>query len=172
MNDNWVQGLSDDDRFKVVMNFWAAAADVWPQAFAAPEDHRIQATVGLYSMHMILPILIQMCRDTGDLTKASFARIIEEFDVPADFWSKEDGDPRTLGTGMSSIRALKQYLLNRLHWVVEPLYRTGERPELEIQPLGDARHMTLSHETLKHQHIVGRVAHFTFTVKVASRHGC
>jgi len=55
-----------------------------------------------------------MCRDTGDLTKSSFARIIAGFDVEADFWSKDDGDPRTLGTGMSSIRALKQYLLNRL----------------------------------------------------------
>ena len=64
-----------------------------------------------------------------------------------------------------------EHLLHRLHRVVEPLYRTGERPELEIQPLDGVGHVTLSPESLKQQCIVGRVAHFTFTVKFAPRQG-
>lgn len=114
LKDAWVRSASDDDKIRVLVNFWDAVKEVWPDAFDSPKEHRIQATVGIYSLHMLLPVIIQRCLEDRDLSKDRMQDIITGMNLPPDFWNKETGDPLTLGTGMASIRALAQYLINQL----------------------------------------------------------
>lgn len=116
LKDSWVRGRTDEDKVQVITNFWKAAAQVWPDAFAEPKLHRVQATVGIYSLHMALPTLIQRCLERRDLTVEAFASLLKATGIDSEFWNKEVGvgDPLTLGTGMSSIRALALYISQRL----------------------------------------------------------
>ena len=114
LRDPWVKGLSEVDKVKVLTNFWDAAREVWPDAFESPGDYRVQATVGVYSLHMALPVIIHRCLEGRDLTKDRMCKLIEDTDITAEFWHKEDGAQLTLGTGMASIRALAQYIIEKL----------------------------------------------------------
>ena len=114
LKDPWVRGASEDDIVQVLVNFWDAARDAWPEAFDSPKDHRVQATVGIYSLHLLLPVLIQRCLESRDLSKGKMKELLSDMNVYSTFWHKEDGDPLTLGTGMASIRALAQYLTDQL----------------------------------------------------------
>jgi len=115
MRDNWVRSRNDDDKVKVIINFWDAIKELWPDAIEYPKEHRLQATAGIYSLHQVLPIVIQRCLDRGKgLTAKDFEEVLNEAGLAHDFWHKETGDPLTLGTGMASIRALAHYIIQSL----------------------------------------------------------
>jgi len=117
LKGDWVRGRGptlEEDVVRLLSNFWGALKDVWPEAFESPSDYRLQATVGIYSMHLVLPALIQRCLAEHDLSQAKMAEMVQATGITSDFWHKEDGDPLTLGTGMASIRALAYYLTEQL----------------------------------------------------------
>ncbi len=114
LRDPWVKGATEDDRVKVLVNFWEAVKEVWADAFENPKDYRVQATVGIYSLHLVLPVIIQRCLEERDLTTSRMKSLLEGMNITSEFWHKEDGDPLTLGTGMASIRALSQYFIDQL----------------------------------------------------------
>lgn len=114
LKDPWVRGRTDDDKVRVLTNFWAAAAEAWPEAFAEPKEHRVQATVGIYSLHMVLPVVIHRCLEGRDLTRDNMATLLRGTRIDSEFWTKVPGNPYTLGTGMSSIRALALHIIERL----------------------------------------------------------
>jgi DGQHR domain-containing protein len=115
MRDSWVRGRTDEDKVKVLINYWDAIKEVWPDAIENPKEHRLQATSGIYSLHTVLPVVIQRCLDRGTgLTAPDLQAVLEEASLGDDFWHKEFGDPLTLGTGMASIRALAQSIIEAL----------------------------------------------------------
>jgi DGQHR domain-containing protein len=115
MRDSWVRGRTDEDKVKVIINYWNAIRELWPEAIDNPKDHRLQATSGIYSLHLVLPVLIQRCIDKGmGLTTSDLKAVLGEANLAADFWHKEYGDPLTLGTGMASIRALAHTIIDAI----------------------------------------------------------
>ena len=118
MKDDWVQAQQpmEEHLVKLLCNYWNALRDLWPDAFENPKDYRVQATVGLYSLHMVLPAVIQRCLVDRDLSQAKIAELMRETGISASFWSKDlnEGDPLVLGTGMASIRALRHYIVSQL----------------------------------------------------------
>ena len=114
LRDNWVKGVKNGDKMRVLVNFWSALKGAWPDAFDNPRDYRVQATVGIYSLHMVLPVILQRCIEVRDFSKEKMQALVEETGITSAFWHKEDGDPYTLGTGMASIRALAHYLTEQL----------------------------------------------------------
>ena len=122
MKDSWVRAQRplEDHVVKLITNYWGALSDTWPEAFAEPQVYRIQATVGVYSMHLVLPVLIQRCLAERDLSRAKMREIVGATAIKSEFWHKEYGDPYTLGTGMASIRALAQYIIGELPTTLSP----------------------------------------------------
>ncbi len=116
LQDNWVRAQRplDTHVVKLLCNYWGALKEAWPEAFEAPDDYRLQATVGLYSMHRALPVIIQRCLTERDLSQTKMKELIAETGLSSKFWHKEDGDPLILGTGMASIRALTEYIIDQL----------------------------------------------------------
>ena len=114
LKDSWFRGATDDEVVAVLTYYWDSVKEVWPHAFDSPKEHRVQATVGIYSLHMLLPVIIQRCVEVQDISKDRMLELIKNMNLPNDFWHKEYGDPLTLGTGMASIRALGHYLTAQL----------------------------------------------------------
>lgn len=118
MKDNWVRAQQpmDEHLVKLLCNYWNALRDIWSDAFESPKDYRVQATVGLYSLHMVLPAVVQRCLVDKDLSREKIADLMGGTSINASFWSKDvnEGDPLVLGTGMASIRALAQYIISEL----------------------------------------------------------
>lgn len=119
LKDSWViaQKPMDEHVVKVLTNYWNALAEVWPEAFQAPENHRVQATVGIYSLHSVLPAVIQRCLAERDLSQEKMKDLMQGTGIQSSFWNKsldQGGDPLTLGTGMASIRALAHYIIGEL----------------------------------------------------------
>ena len=116
MRDNWIRGQVNKPEgvVKVLSNYWEALQEIWPHAFESPDEYRVQATVGIYSLHMVLPVLIQKCLAERDLSKDKMREMMKATEIDATFWHKENGDPLTLGTGMASIRAVAQHIIGQL----------------------------------------------------------
>ena len=112
--DPWLTARPEGELSQLVGRYWRALNDVWPEAFQSPSDHRVQATVGLYSLHMVLPTVVHLCLGEGDFSEAKIQEIWEETGITSNFWHKEFGDTLILGTGMASIRALAQYFREQL----------------------------------------------------------
>lgn len=107
--DALLSGMTEGEVTELLARYWRALAGVWPDAFAEPAKFRVQATVGVYSLHMVFPTVVQFCVGEGGLTEDKMREVWEATGIPSDFWHKEGGNPLTLGTGMASIRAIAQH---------------------------------------------------------------
>ena len=112
--DALLSPIGEEDVAELLARYWRALARVWPDAFADPSSYRVQATVGVYSLHLVFPTVVHHCMREGGPTEAKMWEIWEATGIPSNFWHKEEGDPLTLGTGMASIRAIAQYFRNEL----------------------------------------------------------
>ena len=112
--DALLSGRTEDEVAELLARYWRALASVWPEAFEEPSSYRVQATVGVYSLHIVFPTVVQSCLGEGGLTEDKMREVWGATDVRSDFWHKEWGDPLTLGTGMASIRAIAQYFKEQL----------------------------------------------------------
>lgn len=101
--------------------YWQALSEVFPEAFQEPGEYSIRRMPGIYALHMIFPDVFERCRETmgpvaDKYSKERMTAILKEMGLESEFWhtDPERGDPRTLGTGMKSIRLLAAYLRGSL----------------------------------------------------------
>ena len=114
LKDPWVSARTEEEVVQLLTRYWNALSRVWPEAFAEPSAHRVQATVGIYSLHMVFPSVIQFCLFERDFSEDKMRQVWEDTSIDSKFWHKEFGDPLTLGTGMASIRAIAHYFRQEL----------------------------------------------------------
>jgi DGQHR domain-containing protein len=118
MSDLGLGALDHQERITVINRYWDAIGQLCSEAIKSPQDYRLQATVGIYALHRALPAVAQVCQSKGGMKPEIIKAVLSETEdvFTSDFWSKnpEVGHPLTLGTGMGSIRALAQYIINRL----------------------------------------------------------
>ncbi len=112
--DPWLAAMEEEDVAELLARYWRALAEVWPHAFQNPSDYRVQATVGVYSLHMVFPTVVHLCRGEDGVPEARMRGVWEVTGIRSSFWLKVDGDPLTLGTGMASIRAIAEYFRKEL----------------------------------------------------------
>ena len=109
LKDPWLSDRTDEEVAELLARYWRAIEKSWPLAFDEPANHRVQATVGVYSLNMAFPTVIQSCLSRRDFSEDTMHQIWEGPGFDPKFWNKEEGDPLILGTGMASIRALAHY---------------------------------------------------------------
>jgi DGQHR domain-containing protein len=88
-----------DDIAEILVLYWRALKDTWPEAFDDPTEFVIQKTVGLFPLHALLKLLTEHVRRTeGVITEAGFKRVLAELkdeledDNMANFWHKDNGE--------------------------------------------------------------------------------
>ena len=105
---------------KLLTNLWNAAKTVWPEAFESPNDYRLQATVGVYVLHILLPDLSS--KTNGVLTEKALTEVLKELSgkkvddilIDTNFWHKQKGHNLTKGTSLGTIRELASELTAKL----------------------------------------------------------
>lgn len=115
LKDSFLAARDEGEVVKLLTSYWRALEKVWPEAFASPDEYRVQATVGIYSLNSVFPSVVQLCLAERDFSEEKMREIWEGTGIETGFWSKgPEGDNLTLGTGMASIRALAEYLRREL----------------------------------------------------------
>jgi DGQHR domain-containing protein len=99
-----------------VFSFWSALAQLMPEAFESIEEYTAQRTAGLYSFHLILPDVLDRCRERGSFTVGTMEETLKSLGVwvESGTWHREYGDPFTRSTGMASIRVLAEEMRKAL----------------------------------------------------------
>ena len=110
LKDPWLSVQVEDRVAKLLARYWNALAELWVEAFESPSNYRVQATVGVYSLHGVFPSVVHLCLSQQDFSQQRINELLAATPITSEFWHKEEGHPYTLGTGMASIRALIQYI--------------------------------------------------------------
>ena len=50
----------------LLINYWNALKETWPEAFAEPSEYIIQKRPGVYALHNLLPFILNYCYDPTD----------------------------------------------------------------------------------------------------------
>jgi DGQHR domain-containing protein len=117
------QRSEDEHVATFIDRYWQAIAEIWPHAFQEPQANVIHQTAGVYSLHMLMPEIVELVRERHGmdlkavLTKANFVEAMQPWrnELPADFWAKaaEDGAAQ-YGTGMGAFTRLAAMLRSKL----------------------------------------------------------
>lgn len=87
--------------YDVVSAYWQALQKVVPDAFATPDDHVIQKTPGLFSLHKLLAHLLPvMFRGHQPWTKENFVKFLQDSPeiTDAQFWHKDGNRAAAYGS--------------------------------------------------------------------------
>ena len=109
--------LESDYVGQLLDTYWCALREVFTTAVDNPDQHSIQRTPGLYSLHMLFPDVFERCRETREYSQAKMVEILNNLPIEgieSKFWHKEEGDPLTFGTGMKSLRRLTDHMREAL----------------------------------------------------------
>jgi len=109
----------------VLIDYWNALKDIFPDAFANPQEYTIQKTTGCYVFHMVFPNILSICKELGDSSEDKMKEILtvmlnnfaEAEGIPMDcsFWHCRFGNPLAMGTNQKTIRLLTYKLLSALN---------------------------------------------------------
>jgi DGQHR domain-containing protein len=109
--------LQNPDNFAELLHrYWCALQQTFPEAFEGGDAYSIRRTQGLYSLHMIFPDVLELCREARDYSQEEMRRILSNLSEDSDFWSRDEtvGDPRTGSTSMAALRRLARHLRQQL----------------------------------------------------------
>lgn len=93
--------LEPEETAQLLIRYWQALEEVYPEAFQAPDEHVVQKTVGIFPLHTIAPQVFDMVRtEKGRITKEGVADIIraidhklgESYEAGSAFWHAKDGE--------------------------------------------------------------------------------
>jgi len=114
VNDGLVKRLSDDEAGKLLLNYWKAARERWQSAFDEPKEYVIQKPLGAGGLHQIFPDVIELCRSADDFSQAKIFDVLSDAGRSAGFWHITRGHYMVRHAGAKYVRALAQYLRERL----------------------------------------------------------
>lgn len=95
------------DMAEILIRYWQALEEVYPEAFADPDQHVIQKTGGIFPLHAVAPEIFDMVRaKSGRITKDGLVDLLKEIDrtlgkhyeAGSSFWDKEDGEAAKYGS--------------------------------------------------------------------------
>jgi DGQHR domain-containing protein len=111
------QRMSEEHAATLVDRYWQAIRRVWPKAFEYPNEHVIQKTPGVFSLHMLFPEVFELVRaDSGrDLTADNILAAIRPWtELGEGFWEAGNEDGAARYGSMKGFSRLAQELREKL----------------------------------------------------------
>jgi len=114
--------VEPQDLSQILIRYWQAIKEIYPEAFEDPDEHVIQKTAGIFPLHSIAPEIFDMVRTKhGRITKDGVLEILKELDKNlarnygggSTFWHNEDGEAAKYG-GQKGFRMLTEILRDHL----------------------------------------------------------
>lgn len=114
VSDSLVERASDEEAWKLLLNYWTAARDMWGSAFEAPKEYVIQRPLGAGALHQVFPDVIELCRADDDFSSEKMNDVLSYVGRSAGFWHTVRGHHLVRQSGARYVRALAEYLRERL----------------------------------------------------------
>ncbi len=114
VNDSFVKRLGDEEACKLLLNYWKAARERWLSAFETPKEYVIQKPLGAGALHQVFPDVLELCRAADDYSIGKMYDILSEIGRSAGFWHASRGHYMVRQSGARYVRALAEYLRERL----------------------------------------------------------
>lgn len=114
VGDSFVKRVSDEEAGKLLLNYWNAARRHWQSAFEAPQEYMLQRPLGTGALHQIFPDVLELCRAADDFSVDKMYDILSYVGRSAGFWHVTRGHHMVRQSGARYVRALAQYLRERL----------------------------------------------------------
>lgn len=131
LKDGFFTSKEKESIVQVLVNYWNAAKETWPEIFTDPADYALLKTTGIHAMHILLPVISSYSADSEGkrvLTKEAIRTIFAKLaasGVTEEFWAS-DGEAGKFGSGKKSQKLLAEVLIDKLR---EEL---GETSDLEF----------------------------------------
>ena len=100
----------------LIDRYWQALKQTYPEAFETPAEYVIQKTPGVFSLHLLLPEVVELVRSKGqDLTVDGMVAVMKPWvELGSEYWETgyDEGAARYGSmAGFSRLAAeLRQYL--------------------------------------------------------------
>ena len=114
LSNSVVQRASDEEAWKLLLNYWIAARDLWRSAFEEPTEYVIQRPLGTGALHQLLPDVLELCGADNDYSAEKMNDILSYVGRSAGFWHTVRGHHLVRQSGARYVRALAEYLRERL----------------------------------------------------------
>jgi DGQHR domain-containing protein len=114
VRDSFVKRLTDEEAGKLLLNYWSAARECWGPVFETPSEYILQKPLGAGAMHQIFPDVLEVCRAADDFTQAKMVDTLSYVGRSAGFWHIARGHHLVRTSGSRAVRALAEYLRDRL----------------------------------------------------------
>jgi DGQHR domain-containing protein len=114
VSDSFVKRVSDEEAGKLLLNYWNAARRHWQSAFEVPQEYMVQRPLGTGALHQIFPDVLELCRSADDFSVDKMYDILSYVGRSAGFWHVSRGHHMVRQSGARYVRALAQYLRERL----------------------------------------------------------
>jgi DGQHR domain-containing protein len=114
VSDGFVKQVNDDEAAQLLLNYWQAARRHWSTAFETPHEYVIQRALGAGALHMVFPDVLEHCRSADDYSADKMYDVLSYVGRSAGFWHQVRGHTMVRQSGSRYIRALAEYLRERL----------------------------------------------------------
>jgi len=126
-------GVSAREFSEIIVNYWNAVYQLYPECFAVPEDYTLLSTPGVPVMHMLFPVVHSRCLMRKDVSEEAMERELEKLmaetpghsnsdfrkPVDAEFWSKMHGPLIAMSRGGENVKRLYFDLLEKMRLAEE-----------------------------------------------------
>lgn len=62
----YVQRLNEDQQFRLLETYWTGIRIAMPQPFSTPNDYTLLKGIGVWALHELLPVVIEVIRSRGE----------------------------------------------------------------------------------------------------------
>ena len=114
------RNLDTDDVTQLLIRYWQAIEEVFPEAIAEPKQHVIQKTVGVFPLHTVATQVFDLVRTKESvITKDGLVEVIRSinanikneglYEAGSTFWHSKEGEAGKF-TGAKGFRLLADIL--------------------------------------------------------------
>ena len=94
---------------ELLVRYWTAISELCPNAFNLPNEHLIQKTIGIFTLHRLFPLVISYCGEK--VTKERIKEILSKMEkgMNDNYWNK-NGQIGLAGTNQKAFNIIYQKL--------------------------------------------------------------
>ncbi|MCD6263027.1 DGQHR domain-containing protein [Candidatus Bathyarchaeota archaeon] len=128
LKEKTFEGLPLEEVADLLIGYWRAIRDLYPEAFESPGEYSLLGTPGVFSFHRLFPSVYARCIKGGVVDERTMGRVLSllleetpnhpkaEFRAPitVEFWSKRHGPAIAISTSLQIIKELYLNLAMKL----------------------------------------------------------
>ena len=120
LKGGFMEDQGDNVACQLMLIYWKAVQDVFPEAFVDPKKYAIQITAGFFPLHTVANRIFKLCdaAEKNKFTQTRMANLLraatEEAGISSDFWKRDNPEGATLYGGMKGFRLLADRILDKL----------------------------------------------------------